>query len=246
MLIPEKYNALGKEGYEEMNEEVMKVIKDTDPIAIMNELEKARRKAVDSLNRPGTSKEDSSVSAFYDLYFRSIVKPVMEHFTGEVKNTHEKGALYARVNEVFRLIYGRDVAPTFERISSEDHLSGTYKGVAFDQADVVVSKGKEENIFSGRAIQYSFATGIMGKIVIMEKGTFEGIGGGEVQAQTSGRHRGRRGNTRLCFQIRLQPRPPCRSNTEVESGGKQSFLYFRCWQARVGGWTPVQRQTPHH
>ena len=72
------------------------------------------------------------------------------------------------------------------------------------------------------------------------------FGGGEVQAQTSGRHRGRRGNTRLCFQIRLQPRPPCRSNKEVESGGKQSFLYFRCWQPRVGGWTPVQRLTPHH
>ena len=166
-----------------MNEEVMKVIKDTDPIAIMNELEEARRKAVSAMNRPGGEKEDSSVSTFYDLYFRSIVKPVMEHFTGEVKNAHEKGALYAWVNEVFRIVYGRDISPVFERSRSEDHLSGTYKGVAFDQADVVVSKGKEENIFSGRAIQYGFATGIMGKIVIMEKGTFEGIGGGEEQAE---------------------------------------------------------------
>ena len=52
-----------------------------------------------------------------------------------------------------------------------------------------------------------------------------------MQAQTSGRHRGCRGNTRYSFQIHLQPCPPRKSNKEVESGGKYSLFQMLATKA---------------
>ena len=124
-------------------------------------------------------KVSNSLELFYGEYFVYIVKPVMEHFFGEFRHSHEEGALYAKINEVFNIIYGRNVSTVFERVNSEDHLSAAYQGIPFDQVDVVVSKGMGQHIFSGRAIQFGLATGVKGTIVVMEKGTFEGRGGGE-------------------------------------------------------------------
>ena len=162
-----------------MNEEVMKLLGDNDPVVITEQLEATRIRAVRSTVPGASRKENEYVRAFYDLYYQNVAKPVLEHFVGTVSHSHENGAVHAKVNEIFRIVYGRDISPTFERATTEDHVSGTYKGVSFDQVDVVITKGTNQKIFYGRAIQYGFSTGIPGRIVIMEKGTFEGIGGGE-------------------------------------------------------------------
>lgn len=120
-------------------------------------------------------KVNNSLGVFYDVYFDYIVRPILEHFFGDFQYSHEEGALYQRINEVFQIVYGRAVSAIFERVNSEDHLSAVYKELPFDQVDVVVSKGMGQHIFSGRAISYRFSTGVSGTIVVVERGTFEGI-----------------------------------------------------------------------
>ena len=125
-------------------------------------------------------KVSNSLEMFYGVYFLYIMKPVLEHFFGEFHHSHEEGALYAKINEVFNIIYGRNISAIFERVNSEDHLSALYQGIQFDQVDVVVSKGMGQHIFSGRAVSYGYSTGIAGKVVVMERGIFEGRSGTEM------------------------------------------------------------------